>query len=107
MRLFVLAPAAGTARTVQMSGHDAVAGAKEGRDAGQLAGQPEGPHPPDMPGDLEDGIRAAPGASVGEQKAHFHQDGLPAQTESFARAGGLKGDKLEAVRPKHGSQASR
>jgi len=79
-------------------GEPAVAGVKNARDAGQFRCGKERPGPPDLPGEIHDGFRAAVNFAVGGGDAHFPEQILGRQVEEGLHARVLQSGEAEAAR---------
>ena len=81
-----------------MIGNPAIAGAKDAWDAGEFRCGIERPGPPDLPGEIHDGFRAAVNFVVACGDAHFPEQIFGRQVEEGLHARVLQSGEAEAAR---------
>ena len=64
---------------------------EQGQGTGQLSEARDGACPPDVPGDFEEGIRAAQSLALGGEQMHLGEQVVRGHAKAFGGAGRLQG----------------
>jgi len=80
-----------------VTGQEVVGAAQEGHGQGQVRCNIEGPCPPDVPRQKNEGVRAREIASVTSEDAHAGEELVLGKVEALCDPGGLERGEVEAA----------